>query len=126
MLTKIINLIVTPFEAMLKPFKINTNEFFAYVFAVICVYFAADRLFEFGRVFILGEFENYWPMWMYLVAISCTVIGFQLMCGSPKNNTLKAPMYFFVFFSLCLYVIVISMISQWSNEIIWFFLMQFL
>ena len=124
MLTKIINLIVTPFEAMLKPFKINLNEFFAYIFSIICVYLAVDRLFEFVHVFLTGEFVNYWSMWMYILAIACPVIGFQLLCGSPKNNTLTAPMHFFVFYSLCLYVIVISMISQWSNEVIWFLLMQ--
>lgn len=124
MLTKILNLIVTPFEAMLKPFKINVTEFFAYVFAVLSVYFAVDRLFEFGRVFLLGEFACYWSMWMYLGAILCTVAGYALMCASPKRTTLRSPMHFFVFFSLCLYCIVISLISQCSNEIIWFLLMQ--
>ena len=124
MLTKIINIIMIPFEAILKPFKINLNEFFGYIFAILSVYFAADRLFEFIHVFFTGEYVNYWSVWMYLFAIATPVIGFQLISGSPMNNTLRAPMHFFVFFSLCLYSIVISMISQWSNEVLWFLIMH--
>ena len=40
MLTKILSIIVNPIEAMLKPLKIDVNEFFAYIFAVLSVYFA--------------------------------------------------------------------------------------
>ena len=124
MLTKILSIIVNPIEAMLKPLKIDVNEFFAYIFAVLSVYFAADRLFEFGRVFFTGEFANYWSIWMYMFAIFSTVAGFALMCASPKRTTLRSPMHFYVFFSLCLYCIIISMISQWSNEVVWLLLMQ--
>lgn len=124
MLTKILSIIVNPIEAILKPLKIDVNEFFAYIFAVLSVYFAVDRLFEFGRVFFTGEFANYWSIWMYMFAIFSTVAGFSLMCASPKRTTLRSPMHFYVFFSLCLYCIIISMISQWSNEVVWLLLMQ--
>ncbi len=124
MLTKILNFIVSPFEAMLKPLKIDTTEFFAYIFAVLSVFFAIDRLYEFVRVFLTGEFATYWSIWMYMFAIASPTIGFMLMCASPKRTTLRSPMHFFVFFSLCLYCILISMISQWTNEVIWVLLMQ--
>ena len=125
MLTKLIRLIASPVEALIKPFKIDLNDFLAYVFAGLSLYFATDRLFEVGRVFFTGEFANYWSVWMYMIAIGSTVAGFQLMSSSPKNTTLKAPMHFWVYFSLCLYCILISMISQWSNEVIWYVLMGF-
>ena len=47
------------------------------------------------------------------------------MCASPKCVTLTHPMKFFVFFSLCYYGIVLGLLAQWSNEIVWFVLMHF-
>ena len=125
MFTKIIDKLLDPIEAiLLKPFKINTNEFFAYILGVLTVYFAVDRLAEYIRVFFTGEFVNYWSTWQYFGAMLCAVLAYCFLCASPKRKTLRDPMIFFVFFSLCFYAICIGMVAQWSNEIIWFLLMK--
>ena len=125
MFGKIIDKLLDPIEAiLLKPLKINTNEFFAYVFGILTVYFAVDRLAEYIRVFFTGEFANYWSTWQYAGAMICAVLAYGIICASPMNKTLRHPMKFFVFYSLCFYAICIGMVAQWSNEIIWFLLMK--
>ncbi len=125
MFTKIIDKLLDPIEAIfLKPFKINTNEFFGYLLGVLTAYLAVDRLAEYIRVFFTGEFANYWNTWQYAGAMLCAYLGYATLCASPKRKTLRDPMKFFVFFSLCFYAICIGMVAQWSNEIIWFLLMK--
>ena len=125
MFGKIIDKLLDPIEAiLLKPFKINTNEFFAYIFGILTIYFSIDRLAEYIRVFFTGEFVNYWNTWQYTGALLCTVLAYGILCASPKRKTLRDPMKFFVFYSLCFYAICIGMVAQWTNEVVWFLLMN--
>lgn len=126
MFQKIIDKLLDPIEfLLLKPLKINTNEFFAYIFGAASVVLAIDRLFQYIRVFFTGEFATYWSTWGYLGALACPFLAYIFICASPKSKTLRDPMHYFVFFSLCMYAIVIGMISQWTNEGIWLVLMKF-
>ncbi len=125
MFTKIIDKLLDPIEFIfLKPFKINTNEFFAYLLGVLSVYFAVDRLAQYIRVFFVGEFTNYWTPIGYFLAMLCTVLAYCFLCASPKRKRLVDPMHFFIFFSLCFYAICIGMVAQWTNEIVWYLLMK--
>ena len=125
MFTKIIDKLLDPIEfLLLKPLKINTNTFFAYIFGLLTIYFSIDRLAEYIRVFFTGEFLHYWSPLGYFGALVCAVLAYCLLCASPLNTTLRHPMKFFVFFSLCFYAICIGMVAQWSNEIIWYLLMN--
>jgi len=125
MFGKIIDKLLDPIEAiLLKPLKINTNEFFSYIFGILTVYFAVDRLAEYIRVFFTGEYANYWNTWQYLGAMICAVLAYGITCASPMNKTLRHPMKFFVFYSLCFYAICIGMVAQWTNEAIWYLLMK--
>ena len=124
MFQRIIDKLLDPIEfVLLKPLKINTNEFFAYIFGAIALVLGADRLTQYFRVFFVGEFTSYWSIWGYILAMACPVIAYILLCASPKRKTLRDPMRYFVFFSLVLYAIVIGMIAQWTNEIMWYVLM---
>ena len=108
-----------------KKLKININEFVGYLLAIVCVLLAVDRLAEFARVMLTGELASYWSPIGYTFAMFLCVAGYSILCASPMCVTLTHPMKFFVFFSLCFYGIVIGMLTQWSNEIIWFVLMHF-
>ena len=72
MFQKIIDKLLDPIEfILLKPLKINTNEFFAYVLGAIGLALGADRLFQYFRVFFTGEFTSYWSPIGYLFAMLC-------------------------------------------------------
>ncbi len=107
-----------------KKLKINLNEMVGYALAIVSVILAADRLIEFIRVFITGEFSVYWSPIGYTLALFTCIAGYSIMCASPMCVTLTHPMKFFVFFSLCFYGIFLGMLAQWSNELIWFCLMN--
>ncbi len=125
MFQKIIDKLLDPIEfLLLKPLKINTNEFFAYVFGAISLVLGIDRLLNYFRVFFVGEFTSYWSTWGYLAALACPFCAYMCLCASPKRKTLRDPMHYFVFFSLIMYAIVLGMIAQWTNEVIWYILMR--
>ena len=109
---------------LVKKIKININELVSYTLAVVCVVLAADRLMELFRVLLTGELSSYWTPIGYTLALFACVAGYCIMCSSPMCVTLRHPMHFFVFFSLCFYGIVLGMLAQWSNELIWFGLMH--
>lgn len=109
---------------LVKKLKINLNEMVGYALAIVSVILAADRLIEFVRVFITGEFSVYWSPIGYTLALFTCIAGYSIMCASPMCVTLTHPMKFFVFFSLCFYGIFLGMLAQWSNELIWFCLMN--
>lgn len=109
---------------LVKKLKINLNEVVGYALAIVSVILAADRLIEFVRVFITGEFSVYWSPIGYTLALFTCIAGYSIMCASPMCVTLTHPMKFFVFFSLCFYGIFLGMLAQWSNELIWFCLMN--
>ncbi len=125
MLQLILDKLLDPIEyILLKPLKINTNEFFAYVFGAIGLVLGVERLTQYFRVFFTGEFSMYWTTWGYFFALACPFLGYIFLCASPKRKTLRDPMHYFVFFSLCFYAIVIGMIAQWTNEFVWMLLMR--
>ncbi|MBR3281377.1 MAG: type IV secretory system conjugative DNA transfer family protein [Clostridia bacterium] len=125
MFQKIIDKLLDPIEfILLKPLKINTNEFFAYVLGAIGLALGVDRLVQYFRVFFTGEFTSYWSPIGYLFAMLCPFCAYVVLCASPKRKTLRDPMHYFVFFSLILYAIVIGMMAQWTNEVVWYVLMR--
>lgn len=107
-----------------KKLKVNINEFVSYILAIVCVILAADRVAELFRVLLTGELATYWSPIGYTLAFFTCVAGYSIMCASPMCVTLTHPMKFFVFFSLCFYGIFLGMLAQWSNELVWFGLMN--
>ena len=72
MFQKIIDKMLDPIEYLfLKRFKINTNEFFGYLFGAIGLILGIDRLTQYIRVFFVGEYSSYWSTWGYFFAMLC-------------------------------------------------------
>ncbi len=117
----IVDKLLDPLEYLiLKPLKINTNTFFAYIFGLLTIYFTFDRGYELLSLLLTGQCVNYWTPIQYSLVYIAIVLGYTITCGSPMNTTLTHPMKFFVFYSICGYIIIFSMASQWINEILWF------
>lgn len=126
MITKIKDILIYPIEYILsKKLKINTNTFFSYFLGILSVILAVDRLFESFFVMLTGQMAMYWSPLIYVLAYFIIVYGYSVTCGSPMCITLKHPMRFFVFYSLCFYGVAFGMVVQWVNEAVWLILMQF-
>lgn len=122
----IVDKLLDPLEYLiLKPLKINTNTFFAYIFGLLTIYFTIDRACELVSLIFTGQLVNYWTPIQYALVYFCIVAGYQVTCGSPLNTTIRHPLKFFMFYSICGHVIVFTMASQWINEALWFVCMHF-
>ena len=117
----IVDKLLDPLEYLiLKPLKINTNTFFSYIFGALAVYFAVDRACELISLLLTGQMINYWSPIQYSLVYISLVLGYAITCGSPLNTTITHPMKFFIFYSICGYIIIGAMTSQWINEVLWF------
>ena len=122
----VVDKLLDPLEYLiLKPLKINTNTFFSYIFGLLIIYFTVDRSCEIISLLLTGQLVNYWTPIQYGLVYLCIVAGYSITCGSPLNTTITHPMKFFVFYSICGYIIIFSMAAQWINELLWFICMHF-
>ncbi len=122
---KIIYKIMDPIDALLKPFNIDLNSFFAYLFAIITILFAVDRLLELVCVLFTGQFVDYWSPLMYTFALFILVSGYSILCASPFCKTITQPVTFYVYYLSAFRIIATVMVAQWVNEISWMVLMNF-
>ncbi len=121
----IIYKLLNPIDAILKPFKINLNAFFSYVFGIIAVCLTFDRLVELICVIFTGQFVTYWSPFMYTVAMFCIVAAYSILCASPYCKTITQPVTFYVYYSIAFRIVASTMIAQWINQLVWMFLMSF-
>lgn len=124
-LNKIIYKIMDPIEALLKPFKINLNAFFTYVFSIIAVCFTFDRLLELFYTLFTGQFVHYWSPLMYTFALFMVVASYEMICASPYNKTITDPLKYYIRYSILFRIICGVMVAQWVNEASWKILMDF-
>lgn len=126
MFKKFLGKILDPIDdILLKPFKINMNNFFTYVFTIISVYFTVDRLFELFILTFTGQCVSYWSPIKYTLALLCIVLAYSFYCASPMCTTILLPMKAYIYYSIFFRIICTSMAAQWVNAIAWRVLMRF-
>ena len=125
MLKKIISKILDPIDILLKPFKINLNDFFTYIFSIIAVYFTVDRVIELLVMMFTGQCVSYWSPIKYTIALACIVCAYCCYCSSTMCNTITLPMKAYVKYSVLFRLVCTAMAAQWINEILWIALMHF-
>ena len=121
---KIIYKIMDPINSLLKPFNINLNSFFGYLFSILTIIFAFDRVLELISVLFTGQFVNYWSPLMYTFALFILVAGYSILCASPFCKTITQPVTYYVYYVVAFRIICTVMIAQWINELSWFWLMN--
>lgn len=125
MFKKILAKILDPIDNILKPFKINLNDFFTYIFSIIAVYFTVDRVIELFIMMFTGQCVSYWSPINYTLALACIVLAYCFYCASTMCTTITLPMKAYVKYSVLFRIICTVMAAQWVNEILWIVLMHF-
>ena len=126
MFKKILAKILDPIDdILLKPFKINLNDFFTYIFSIISVYFTIDRVVELFIMMFTGQCVSYWSPIKYTVALFCIVVAYCFYCASTMCNTITLPMKAYVKYSILFRIVCTVMAAQWINSILWIALMHF-
>ena len=87
MFKKILAKILDPIDNILKPFKINLNDFFTYIFSIIAVYFTVDRVIELFVMMFTGQCVSYWSPIKYTLALASIVLAYCFYCASTMCTT---------------------------------------
>lgn len=111
------------FDKFLKVLGTNRNTFLTYILTLISLYILVDRVVELLFLFFSGISLSYWGPIQYTLAIACPIFAFLFSGSSSFVKSDKVKLSFMYTYIVVLYTIVISMIVQWVNEILWLLLM---
>lgn len=106
----------------LKKLKTDRNTFFTFVLTLISVYLCIDRIVEMLFLCFTGISVSYWGPFMYTFAIACPVFAFLFGASSKFATDDNKKFSLFILYYIALYIIGISMITQWVNQFLWVFL----
>ncbi len=111
-------------DKFLKFLQTDRNTFFTYVLSLITVYIVVDRLVEFLLIVFTGVASNYWGPITYGIALLFPIFAF-LFCFTSKFITCDDDKLKWVYsYFTVLYILIITMITEWLNELIWFGLLS--
>lgn len=111
-------------DKFLKVLNTDRNTFATYVLTLISVYLAVDRIVEMLLMIFTGVSYSYWGPIEYTLALACPVFAF-LFSGQSKfaSSKMKKVTLFYVYI-IGLYIIAISMFTQWLNMGAWLLLLS--
>ena len=111
-------------DKFLKFLKTDRNTFATYILTLITVYLAVDRVVEMLLMIFTGVSYSYWGPIQYTFALACPVFAY-LFSGPSQFSTSKAKkVTLFYIYVIGLYIIAISMFTQWLNMGVWLLLLS--
>ena len=111
-------------DKFLKFLNTDRNTFATYVLTLITVYLAVDRIVEMLLMIFTGVSYSYWGPIQYTFALACPVFAY-LFAPTSKFSTSKAKkVTLFYLYAIGLYIIALSMFTQWLNMGAWLFLLS--
>lgn len=111
-------------DKFLKKLNTDRNTFATYVLTLISTYLAVDRIVEMLLMIFTGVSYSYWGPFKYTLALACPVFAY-LFSGPSKFSTSKArKVKLFYVYIIGLYIIAISMFTQWLNMGAWLLILS--
>ncbi len=111
-------------DKLLKILKTDRNTFFTYIFTLLTIYIVIDRIVELLFLIFTGIGVSYWGPIGYTFALACPVLAFLFSGSSKYASSGKFKLTIVYMYAIVLYIITISMISQWLNAALWMFLLS--
>ena len=111
-------------DKFLKFLHTDRNTFATYVLTLVSVYLAIDRLVEMLLMFFTGVSYSYWGPIQYTLALACPVFAFLFSGPSKFANSKAKKVTLFYIYVIGLYIIAISMFTQWLNMGAWLLLLS--
>lgn len=109
-------------DNFLKKLGISRNTFATYVFTLITIYLAVDRITEMLLMLFTGVSYSYWGPIKYTIALACPMLAFAFSIPSEFASTKKKKVTLFNIYVIGLSIIAISMFTQWLNMGAWLLL----
>lgn len=106
-------------DKFLKKLNVNRNTFFTYILTLISIYICVDRIVEMLLMIFTGISSNYWGPFKYTLALACPTFAFAFFGSSSFANSKGIKVTMFYVYMIAIYIITISMLSQWLNMGLW-------
>ena len=106
-------------DKFLKFLNTSRNTFATYILTLISIYLAVDRIVEMLLMIFTGVSYSYWGPLQYTLALACPVFAFLFSGKSEFASSNKQKVVMFYVYAIGLYIIAISMFSQWLNMGSW-------
>ena len=106
-------------DKLLKKLNTNRNTFATYILTLISIYLAVDRITEMLIMIFSGVSISYWGPFKYTLAMACVVFAYLFSIQSEFGNSKNTKITLFYVYIIGLYIMAISMITQWVNELAW-------
>ena len=107
------------FDKFLKVLKTDRNTFMTYILTLISAYIIVDRLMELLFIIFTGVGFSYWGPIKYFLAFACLAFAFFFSGSSKFAKADVNKLRFFHAFIVSFYILVVSAVVQWLNQIIW-------
>lgn len=111
-------------DKFLKKLNTDRNTFVTYILTLILIYIAVDRIVEMLLMIFTGVSFSYWGPIEYVLALACPVLAFSISVNSKFAVNKVYKVRFFYLYSIGLYIIAISMFTQWLNMGAWLLLLS--
>lgn len=109
-------------DEFLKKLKTDRNTFATYILTLISVYICIDRIAEVLIIMFSGLSVSYWGPIKYTLALACVIFAFYFSPSSKFATDKYTKETFFYVYAVILYVVVMSMVVQWINQLGWLLL----
>lgn len=109
-------------DKFLKMLKTDRNTFATYILTLISIYIIIDRVVEILFIGFSGISVSYWGPIQYTLALACPVFAFYLSYASKFVTHANIKLSFLYLYTTVLYLVVVSMVVQWVNQISWLLL----
>ena len=106
-------------DKFLKILKTDRNTFFTFILGLISIYLIVDRLTEFLLILFTGVATNYWNPLQYAVAFAFPIFTFLFGMASKFISCDDDKVGVFYAYVIALYIMVITMLTEWINQAIW-------
>ena len=111
-------------DKLIKKLNTNRNTFFTYLLTLITIFLTVDRLVELLFMIFTGVSESYWGPIGYTFALACPIFAYLFSGSSDFATSKKQKVTLFYAYTICLYVIAVTMFTQWLNMGIWLLLIN--
>ena len=106
-------------DAFLKKLNVNRNTFFTYIFTLLTIYVAVDRIVEMMIMIFTGIGVSYWNPIVYTIALACPVFAYSFAGSSSYSDTRASKVTMFYIFAIGFYIIALSLFTQYLNAGAW-------
>ena len=106
-------------DKLLKNLNTDRNTFFTYILTLVSFYICIDRIVEILLMIFTGISSSYWGPIKYTFALACPAFAYAFCAASSFANNRNKKVTFFYIYAISIYIIAMSMATQWLNALLW-------